>query len=326
MIAHKPRYFIMFGETAGDPARPQDPAAPPSSRQRKTPVLLLKTKSSPTDPYDVLFTSTGTFEPIFIPVLQHRHVNTDVVRAFILDHAIGAADDTSQGRFSGLVITSQRTVEALGALLEELKETDSETVTNFLAATRIYVVGPATGKALVNLGFTESHVVGAESGNGAVLADYIIDDYVARNETRDLLFLVGETHNTIIPMRVPEKVRELMGASMSVEEVVVYTTGVAEGFAGEFRACLNKLEGEEKGDVDEVRWIIVFSPTGTDAALNVLEGRGEERNRYKICTIGPTTRDFLWQKFRRRPEAVAKTPSPEGLLEAVKEWSLGAES
>ncbi|KAK6335351.1 hypothetical protein TWF696_002131 [Orbilia brochopaga] len=322
----------MIGETPGlrDTTSPQDPAAPPS-QQRKTPVLLLKTKSSPTDPYDVLFSSTGTYEPIFIPVLQHRFNNAHVVKNFILDRAVGAADDISQGRFGGLIITSQRTVEALGAVLEELKKTDSDTVAAFLSDTRIYIVGPATCTALVNLGFSPSHVVGGESGNGAALADYIIDDYIARQETRDLLFLAGETHNTVMPMRVPEKLRELAGVNMTVEEVIVYRTGVAEEFPSEFSACLDRLDKGQEGEGgnaggEEVRWVIVFSPTGTDAALKVLEERGAKGRVYKICTIGPTTKDFLWQKFRRRPEAVAKTPSPEGLLEAVNEWSLRSAS
>ncbi|KAF3928353.1 hypothetical protein ABW21_db0201278 [Orbilia brochopaga] len=264
------------------------PVTPPPS-QRKIPVLLLKTKSSPTDPYDVLFSSTGSYEPIFVPVLQHRFDNADAVKRMILDRAVGAADDISQGRFAGLVITSQRTVEALAAILEDLKKTNGDTVARFLNDTRIYIVGPATCTALVNLGFRASHVVGGESGNGAALADFIIDDYITRHETRDLLFLVGETHNTVIPIRVPEKLKELGDISMTVDEVVVYRTGVAENFADEFRGQLERLDQEHHGE-GHVAWVVVFSPTGTDAAL---------------------------ERFRRRPEAVAKTPSPEGLLEAV---------
>ncbi|EWC45911.1 hypothetical protein DRE_04918 [Drechslerella stenobrocha 248] len=286
-----------------------------SSPLRKTPVLLLKTASS-ADPYSSLLSSTGAYTPIFIPVLQHYSVNADVVKTLILEGAVGAADDISHGRFGALVITSQRAVEALGAVLEGLKETDADTRAAFLSSTRIYVVGPATRTALVNLGFTATNVIGEESGNGAVLTDFIVGDCVSRGDNRHMLLLVGETHSTVIPTRVPEKFRELTGVDMHVEEVVVYHTNVVEAFEGEFRAQLDRLD--EGGEGAKVRWVVVFSPTGAGAALKVLKEREGDGRVNRICTIGPTTRDFLWQKFQRLPDAVAKSPSPEGLLAAIE--------
>ncbi|KAF3934581.1 hypothetical protein ABW20_dc0100571 [Dactylellina cionopaga] len=315
-----------------------------SSQKSSTPVLLLKTKSSPTDPYDTLFSSTGGYTAIFIPVLQHRSVNSDLVKEYILDGVIlsrsrvdgeeekaGEAEGGKR-RFGGLVITSQRAVEALSGILDELKESNESLITSFLSTTLIYVVGPATRNALINLGFSAVNVLGEESGNGAALADFIIDDY--REGCQDLLFLTGETHSTTIPSRVPEKLKEEMGVDMKVDEVVVYKTGVVEHFEDEFRGWLDKLDdvqkenGKNEKDEREVRWIVVFSPTGTDAALKVVAEKEEKglNCKYKICTIGPTTTDFMEQAFKRRPDAIARTPSPEGLLEAMKEGSrLGLE-
>ncbi|KAK6524171.1 hypothetical protein TWF694_005831 [Orbilia ellipsospora] len=318
------------------------PASTSTSKPSRNiiPVLLLKTKSSPTDPYDTLFSSTGEYDPIFIPVLQHHPVNDDIVRSYILDGAISStprndsSSSSSEGsKFGGLIITSQRAVEALGTLLDELKQSHETLISTFLSTTIIYVVGPATRKALANLGFSLDNILGSDSGNGLALADFIISEY---NSDKDLLFLTGETHSTTIPSRIPEKLKELKNIEMKVEEVVVYKTGVMEEFEDEFRGWLDKLdqtpaaqttnqpsrdegtqnEGEEEGK--EERWIVVFSPTGTEAALKVLNEREGGKVEYKICTIGPTTKDFLWQAFKRKPDAMAKTPSPEGLLEAVK--------
>ncbi|KAF3228311.1 hypothetical protein TWF106_007342, partial [Orbilia oligospora] len=38
------------------------------------PILLLKTKSTPTDPYATLLSSNG-YNPIFVPVLHHTAIN-----------------------------------------------------------------------------------------------------------------------------------------------------------------------------------------------------------------------------------------------------------
>ncbi|EPS45737.1 hypothetical protein H072_113 [Dactylellina haptotyla CBS 200.50] len=287
-----------------------------SAGSQPIPVLLLKTKSSPTDPYDTLFSSTGEYTPIFVPVLQHHNVNDDVVKGYILDGSISFG----KGRFGGLIITSQRAVEALGGLLDELKESNKDLIDAFFSQTRIYVVGPATKKALVNLGFSPENVLGGESGNGLALSDYIIETYSPGEG--DLLFLTGETHSTTIPTRVPEKLKSEKELDMKIEEVVVYKTGVMEGFEDEFRGWLEKLDKNSTGDEAETRWIVVFSPTGTDAALKVANEKGEnEKVKYKVCTIGPTTSDFLWQAFKRKPDAMAKIPSPQGLMDAVKNGS-----
>lgn len=87
-------------------------------------VLLLKTKSYPTDPYDIFFRSQGA-DPTFVPVLEHRHVNVDTIRNLILAGRIDGFATTTQvgAEYGGIIITSQRAVEALGAVLHSLKGT-----------------------------------------------------------------------------------------------------------------------------------------------------------------------------------------------------------
>ena len=84
-------------------------------------VFLLKTKSHPTDPYDIFFRSQG-FDPIFVPVLQHRHVNLDTTRQIICEGRIeGLGKPAAEAEYGGVIVTSQRAVEALGEVLESLQ-------------------------------------------------------------------------------------------------------------------------------------------------------------------------------------------------------------
>jgi uroporphyrinogen-III synthase len=88
------------------------------------PVILLKTKSHPADPYGEYF-STHPLEAdfkvplksIFVPVLQHRHVNLEHMQRFIQAGKI-SSEPNEKSEYYGLIITSQRAVEALGIVLK----------------------------------------------------------------------------------------------------------------------------------------------------------------------------------------------------------------
>lgn len=81
-------------------------AQPSQQRGSKTPIFLLKTKSTPHDGYDEYFSSTGRYEPSFIPVLEHKHndANLGIVRNLFLSGQICE-------KYGGLIFTSQRAVE-----------------------------------------------------------------------------------------------------------------------------------------------------------------------------------------------------------------------
>src|SRR5881398_1848841 len=72
----------------------------------KTPVFLLKTKSSPHDGYEEYFSVSGRYDPIFVPVLEHRFhdANLRTVRDLFISGAVGR-------EYGGLIFTSQRAVE-----------------------------------------------------------------------------------------------------------------------------------------------------------------------------------------------------------------------
>jgi uroporphyrinogen-III synthase len=96
----------------------------PTSRDnsQKLPVLLLKTKSTPNDAYEELFSRTQDgfeFEPIFVPVLQHRFevAGMNTVRGLLRGRSFGR--EPAHGAYGGLIFTSQRAVEAFAQLAEE---------------------------------------------------------------------------------------------------------------------------------------------------------------------------------------------------------------
>lgn len=242
-------------------------------------VILLKTKSVPKDPYEEYFTEQG-ISPIFVPVLDHAMVNPDLLLA--------ACQGIS--KYSGLIVTSQRSVEAIGTALTQMTDT------NTILSMPIYTVGPATCKAIRNLGFT--NVLGSESGNGDALATYIMNRRDP-NDVRPLFFVVGDKRRDIITKR-------MQTSSIALEELIVYETVTASSFPDDFAAATRDVK---------IDWIVFFSPAGADVALEYLKMHA---NTTKIATIGPTTEEYLIKQWSVTPTIVAGKPEPESLCKALR--------
>jgi hypothetical protein len=125
-------------------------ASPPNMTRSKTPLFLLKTKTTPEDGYEVKFRSISdsirdgpstpkaeddiihNFDPIFIPVMEHVFVkpNLDKVKGWLSNDAfsetlllhaeeIGYTDeDKEKEKYGGIIFTSQRAVEAFGEVMD----------------------------------------------------------------------------------------------------------------------------------------------------------------------------------------------------------------
>ncbi|KAH7245905.1 tetrapyrrole biosynthesis, uroporphyrinogen III synthase [Fusarium tricinctum] len=314
--------------TSGEPA---------AGQAAKIPILLLKTRSSPGDSYEDLFSESDAnglgFAPEFVPVLLHQFHDEGMkeVAALLRERRIG---NKEHHKYGGLIFTSQRAVEAFVKLVEDGKADDATSSTDttswpHLQNVPVYSVGPATTRALVAVPQDPPlQVFGSHTGNGAALAPYILAHYFEwyRDQNRPtlppLLFLVGETRRDIIPKTLqdgalPDTER------IRVTETVVYGTGVMESFPVDLRRVLSETRD------DPVRWIVVFSPTGCDSMLRVMGILDAETNKvykgYKrdgktfIATIGPTTRDHLLS-FGFEPDVCAESPTPQGVLEGIKEF------
>ncbi|RDA93396.1 hypothetical protein CP533_2005 [Ophiocordyceps camponoti-saundersi (nom. inval.)] len=306
-------------------------------------VILLKTPSSPRDPYEEHFQSSN-FSPRFVPVLRHQSCAdaSSRLEELLLRKRIGDGPDCL---FGGLIVTSQRAVEALASVVEAGRRRHraedevppppppptSSTSSDWphLGDVPVFAVGPATAMALK--GIAPMNVLGgAECGNGEALARYIQTHYLVSDDgdakqgpRPPLLFLVGEQRRDVIPRTLMDE-SLLPAQRIQVTEEVVYTTTVVPNLAQDLDLALRRSADAP------VRWIVVFSPSGCDSLLRCLGWLDDATGKVSlitstttnagtlIATIGPTTRAHLMDNFAFEPHACAATPSPEGVLKAIE--------
>ncbi|KAJ5949370.1 Tetrapyrrole biosynthesis uroporphyrinogen III synthase [Penicillium verhagenii] len=319
----------------------------------KTPILLLKTRSSPHDGYDDFLSAQG-YDPSFVPVLEHRFNTKNLAQvrdffasgAFELDNAHANAnanadpntnaqdeptpietESTKTKKYGGMIFTSQRAVEGFADMIERDGLPLPPPSTTPLP---LYTVGPATARTLTTLRdkhLPSATIHGADAGTGENLAYLMLDHYNAlhprsSNTNTDkpgLLFLVGEQRRDIIPktLMAPSLPAQ---ARIPVDEIVVYETGEMESFEHDFEAAVQRCV---RDPVEP--WVVVFSPSGCEAMLRVLglgpfAKTGGDGRRVFVATIGPTTRDYLRSQFGFEADVCAEKPSPEGVLEGIRKF------
>ncbi|KAM4057977.1 uroporphyrinogen-III synthase hemD domain-containing protein [Hirsutella rhossiliensis] len=311
-----------------DSRAPLSGPSPSSPSAAAVPVLLLKTRSAPSDAYHELLSAAShgrrRFDPCFVPVLSHRIEDAGTARLRDLLHRrqVGRDDGCAYG---GLIFTSQRAVEAFAQVVHDGK---GQPGWPHLQDVPVYSVGPATTRALEAIPQQPPlQIFGQHCGNGDALARFILEHYTrhrldARRHRPPLLFLVGEQRRDVIP-------RTLMDAALPpderirVDEDVVYGSGVMDSFPDDFASCLRRT------DDAPVRWVVVFSPTGCDSmlrGLGLLDAAtakvppGRRDGQTCIATIGPTTRAHLVKTFDFEPDVCADTPSPGGVLQAIVDY------
>lgn len=186
----------------------------------------------------------------------------------------------------------------------------------------VYTVGPATALAITKLHF--STIMGADTGNGAALANLIIQTFrrdhtltipVTQSDSQTppsndsfppqlpLLFMVGDKRRDIIPKRLAEE-------SIALEELTVYETTVADIFDEELDRVMNDTTD------GEIEWIVFFSPSGAEVALEKMKRLGR---KIKVATIGPTTEEYLVKEWGVVPDMVAKKPEPVCMVQGILE-------
>lgn len=256
-------------------------------------VILLKNKTVPSDPYEQKFAANG-FLPIFVPLIRHFHLPEEALQLFKNRQYLLS--------LKYIIITSQRTVECLNeSILPQLTPDEQ----NILKQKTIYTVGPATSAFLKKSGFLCIRG-GVEVGNGALLADLILQSHI--NESIDhFLFLVGEIRRDAIPNR-------LNSHGYKVNEVVTYRTENLEDNIGTFVASCES-NGDNVSTDRNNTWVVFFSPQGTEEIISFLK----ERPGYKFASIGPTTKQYLLEKGLV-PDVVSNKPEPVSLFNAINNY------
>lgn len=189
-----------------------------------------------------------------------------------------------------------------------------------LRAMTVYTIGPATALALSRLHF--STIIGADTGNGEALANLIVrslrydlSSVITGVDTSHessvlpqlpLLFLVGDKRRDIIPKR-------LAAEEIALEELTVYETTIAPTFDSELDRVL-----EDRTD-GEVEWIVFFSPSGAEIALEKLKRLPRQ---IKVATIGPTTEKYLKKEWDLSPDMVSAKPEPGSMVQGILEHTM----
>lgn len=271
-----------------------------------TTCILLKDRREQ-DPYLHFLQEEGSFDAASLhclPVLGHELREGDKLRDALL-----------YGEYSGLIITSQRAVEAWHTASEasNLEQATATPKTRW-SQTPHYVVGPATSHALCSSGSwaapSENYVLGASSGNGQELATFIIHNHhpVDCSPSRDrlpLLYLTGDKRQDTI-------VQALQSASLPFHELCVYETAVRPSFAQDLNNLLDELSQTQQS-----LWMALFSPSGADAALEVIRRRSRGMDGISLAALGPTTAQHLRCVHKLEPDAVAAAPKPHLLAQAI---------
>ncbi|CAD6583805.1 MAG: hypothetical protein CYPHOPRED_002498 [Cyphobasidiales sp. Tagirdzhanova-0007] len=249
-------------------------------------VLLVKEARSSTsvgeqDPYVLVLSQEYAVD--FLPALAHRLRNIAELTRII--------ENAGHERYSGILLTSQRAVEAW----EAAATASGGSIRKNLS---FYVVGPSTAEALVRLPSPiappASCIMGAEqSGNAEKLASYICANH---RSLLPLLYLVGDKRRDTISLALHEN-------RIPMSEIQVYETVPSPNLVADFRALGGHFD-----------WIVFFSPSGADLVLPVLH---DGIYHARIAAIGPTTREHLETGWKLTVTAMANAPSPEGLLLAL---------
>ncbi|KAF1835043.1 tetrapyrrole biosynthesis, uroporphyrinogen III synthase [Decorospora gaudefroyi] len=303
----------------------------------KIPILLLKTMSTPTDTYQELFSTldNGRYAPVFVPVLEHRFKRDalNAVRQHITSRGLVPKSRQGLAAYGALIFTSQRAVEAFADIVEKIRKERAVDVDDLLPESLVlYVVGPATARGLRELKLS-CPILGEETGNGEVLAAFILEHYNAIYtdvSKPPILFMVGDKRRDIIPKTLQSGDLD-SSKRIIVDELVIYETGEMQSFKNDF----SKIWQNNANQGAERQWVIVFSPTGCQAMLESLDLLDAHTGKAKpdigqanilVATIGPTTRDYLVQEFGFTPDVCAEKPSPQGIAEGTRSSTRKADS
>lgn len=180
-------------------------------------------------------------------------------------------------RYAALVATSPRVGRALAGVFEEYPSLETK-----WQGRPAYVVGPKTAHSLNSVGLEPR---GAETGSADALANRIGADA----PSAPLLFLAGNRRRDTLPNR-------LRRDDIAFDEVIVYETHTRSDL-----------------QLPPASWLVFFSPSGLEA---IEHSAAVDLQEYRIAAIGPTTASSLREQGAI-VEAVADTPSPEGLVSAV---------
>ncbi|EST09086.2 Tetrapyrrole biosynthesis, uroporphyrinogen III synthase [Kalmanozyma brasiliensis GHG001] len=195
------------------------------------------------------------------PILAHKFVNQDLLIDRLL-HGTKAQEDLARSAYRGMIVTSQRAVEAYisaGVKAQDILRSQSKTSSSSPTQwTRVpfFAVGPATSSALRTVPLAPwlrpRLVMGGEAtGTGETLARYVIrhfsspsildqnSDLLSAEQAPPLLYLVGDKNASTIPDMLSSASPPT--GPVPFEELQVYETAPDPHFAEGCEVLLKTL-------------------------------------------------------------------------------------
>lgn len=259
-------------------------------------VIVFKKKVQDDEYMDALL--KHNFTPIFIPVLEHRLDNIQLIKTILYN-------GPKREEITGLIVTSQRSVEAIEACI---KDTLEENIIDEWNALPKYVVGAQTAKALSSIPLFEN----TQDCNWIVKPKALdLIKYIPKDDKQNFLFLAGDKRRDVIPQTLEEH-------HVRYREIQSYSTHIHP----ELHLNLQRLHDERV----PIEWIALFSPSGLEFIKTAIHDNTELLNYYfsntiKVASIGPTTTDAIKQ-FLFNPNltiVTAEKPDAKHLVKAMIE-------
>jgi len=251
-------------------------------------VLLLKAPKTdePFDSYIHMLESEG-FKAVSVPALTFSFINLDRL------HEALQFDE----KFSGLVLTSPRSVEAVRHCFVSL----TEPVCSKWSTKYTFVVGNATSLAAKNIGLKPS---GSDCGNASLLAPFIENELNSLSEKeRCLLMPCGQLALETLP-------NALHSHGIQVECLTVYET-IVEPLLEDHLKNFVKTQGCPA-------YIVFFSPSIVRFSHTILDRLGLLQNSVQLVAIGPSTENEMKTTLGRVSGTAAK-PTAEHVCHLIKQ-------
>ncbi|KAH8922234.1 tetrapyrrole biosynthesis, uroporphyrinogen III synthase [Atractiella rhizophila] len=302
-------------------------------------LLLFKSPSPSNSKDDYLSLSLPlphTIRTSYIPVLSTQFCNLSHLR----DVLVAEGGDRNRN----VVFTSPRAVEAYKlALFDQstsLLNVEEASSLKRYTGRKFFVVGPATKRALMGLPEEirpeEGEVEGETSGSSEALARHILatfprlaSDAGSKHESRQdhdlehgnesnggegFIYLVGDKNSPLFSSLLRE-------AGHEVDEIQVYSTSPdIESLKSSFQAISPPSSSDERVIA------LFFSPSSARVALPLTQEHFKNHKSPElelvVGAIGGTTRKYLEEEEGLSVPIVAKTPSAEGVEEAIKQWIM----
>ena len=245
-------------------------------------VFLIRTPrpTASLDPYSLAF-STSAYKPTHLPILHTTFLSRPALLSLLR---------SSTKAIRGIIVTSPRSMESWELALEQLHESERKGLDQVWREVRWFVVGPATRDAVLRVYPGHERIFGDETGSGNALGKFIASHLSAD---------VGIEGGTVVNL-IGDKARETIGdilaeAGVQVEKLLVYETcSLEQSFVKDLQFVLppsvfpttphppttpttnpttiTPTTNEEEEEF--VCWFVLFSPSGSKAALRLLRQKG----------------------------------------------------